>query len=150
MDTTLKIQATSCSPQESTRRTFLFIGICLVVGWTPSALLGAVDVWPLVNISQGAVWGTLTEIREGDVDRLLLVAVSGRADGRDTRGPDPLQLLTRAGRLPDGTPIRPGATGLFLFCRPIDESGEFGFVDGWLLHDGFRPMNPRRGVGRRR
>jgi hypothetical protein len=88
------------------------------------------------------VWGTLTEIREGDVDRLLLVTVSGRADGRDTRGPDPLRLLTRAGRLPDGTPIRPGATGLFLFCRPIDGSGEFGTIDGWLLHDGFRPMNP--------
>ena len=103
------------------------------------------DFWPLVNEAEYAVWGTLTEIDGSDEDRLLVIDVTEAADGRDTRGPAPLRILERAGRLPEGISLRPGATGLFLCHSRGDVTEEFPLVDGWLVSGGFAPfpMEPR-------
>ncbi|MFQ5654628.1 MAG: HEAT repeat domain-containing protein [Planctomycetota bacterium] len=89
-----------------------------------------------------AVWGTISEIREDDEDRLLRLAVSGGADGWTQRGSAALLLLDRAGRLPDGMTLWSGARGLVLWREGAGESARLGSFNGTLLAGGFLPLDP--------
>ncbi|MEE8143234.1 MAG: hypothetical protein V3T77_09045, partial [Planctomycetota bacterium] len=121
---------------------YLAFMLILVAGFAPAVLATSDSLWPLVKHTHGGVWGTLTEIRAGETDRLLVIDVMQDADGRMMRGVVQLLLLDRAGLHPEGTPLHPGATGLFFFCQPRDASGDFAAVDGWFVPGGFAAILP--------
>ncbi len=102
--------------------------------WTARAY--AADVWPLVKFADGAVWGTLMAVDTVGDDRILLIAVDGSTPSPFLRGNGSISLLERAGRHPDGTPLVPGSSGLFLFTD-VDTPAS---TDGYLIAGAFLPV----------
>ncbi|MFN0059253.1 MAG: hypothetical protein ACKVX7_12405 [Planctomycetota bacterium] len=114
----------------------LSIFIALVVS-LPAGRVDASDFWPLVNHAEGAVWGVLTEVIEGDQDRLLVISGSGSMEGHSLRGVGTFHLLERGGQLPEGMPLVPGTTSLFLFTTAApDAEAEFTAIDGLFVPGG--------------
>lgn len=105
----------------------------------PTAQALASEFWPLVECADAAVWGVVESIETGDRDRLVTIAVHGRADLAGSGGSGRLLLLERCGRYPDRTSLHPGDTGLLLYRFPEDDSGEWPHPDGWLVAHGFLP-----------
>lgn len=87
-----------------------------------SAAVTAPDFWPLVKCASRGVWGTLLDIQVEAEDRLLVIAVAEQAFPEVARGDSVLRLLEHHGQLPEGTPLRPGDSGLFLFSDQVVDS----------------------------
>ncbi|MEM7166839.1 MAG: HEAT repeat domain-containing protein [Planctomycetota bacterium] len=115
--------------------------LTLTTPQTASATV-ADDFWPLVIQADSAVWGTLTGLEERGDDRLLEVSVSETVLPLGLRGPSVLRLVEPAGRLPEGTPLRQGAFGLFLFSTALDGTGPTVPVDGVFIPHGFLHGDP--------
>lgn len=101
----------------------------------------APDFWPLVKCADRGVWGTVTEIQSRGEHRLLIISVTSNAFPENARGFSVLRLLERHGQLPEGTPLRSGASGLFLFKTAVDGGGEVPSVDGWFVPQGYMALN---------
>ena len=113
-----------------------------------AALLGVIlfagsasanDLWPLVKRAESAVWGTVTDIEDGAIDRVITIEVTEWADEQHLGGSASTRLVERGGALACHTPITLGSTGLFLFDT-AGASDEFHDVDAWLAADGYLPM----------
>lgn len=115
--------------------------LTLTIPPTASATV-ADDFWPLVIQAEHAVWGELMTIEEIGDDRLLEIRVSETVLPWGLRGPSVLRLVEPAGRLPEGTPLRQGAFGLFLFLNAIDGVGTQVSNDGVFLPHGFLHGDP--------
>ncbi|MGE3163601.1 MAG: hypothetical protein AB7O52_01705 [Planctomycetota bacterium] len=101
-----------------------------------SAAVTAPDFWPLVKCAGRGVWGTLLEIQVDADDRLLVIAAAEQAIPEVARGASIVRLLEHHGQLPEGTPLRPGDSGLFLYREGTSTPSEFIAVDGEFVPAG--------------